>query len=133
MRGGVREAAPSEASGAAGQARGAAPAPATAGLLRRQGSLVPQRSIAGRSLVMVIAIMTFLACLAAGAAYLVARAVNDWTSSIASEMTIEVRPDISRSIASWMSASDSESKLEVASSRMRIGASARKARASATR
>src|SRR5580693_8420654 len=98
MRGGVREAAPSEASGAAGQARGAAPAPATAGLLRRQGSLVPQRSIAGRSLVMVIAIMTFLACLAAGAAYLVARAVNDWTSSIASEMTIEVRPMPGRDI-----------------------------------
>jgi cell division transport system permease protein len=41
---------------------------------------------------MVIAIMTFLACLAAGAAHLVSRAVNDWTVSIASEMSIEVRP-----------------------------------------
>jgi cell division transport system permease protein len=60
--------------------------------LRRQGSLVPQRSVAGRSLVMVIAIMTFLACLAAGAAHLVSRAVNDWTVSITSEMSIEVRP-----------------------------------------
>jgi cell division transport system permease protein len=67
-------------------------------LLRRQGSLVPQRSIAGRSLVMVIAIMTFLACLAAGAAHLVSRAVQDWTSSIASEMTIEVRPTPGRDI-----------------------------------
>ena len=42
-------------------------------------------------------------------------------------------PVISRSIASWISASDSESRLDVASSRIRIGASARNARASATR
>ena len=66
--------------------------------LRRPGSLVPQRSVAGRSLVMVIAIMTFLACLAAGAAHLVSRAVNDWTASIASEMSIEVRPMPGRDI-----------------------------------
>jgi cell division transport system permease protein len=65
---------------------------AVPGPLRRQSSLVPQRSIAGRSLVMVIAIMTFLACLAAGAAHLVSRAVADWTASIISEMSIEVRP-----------------------------------------
>ena len=71
----------------------AAPAP-----VRRQGSLVPQRSIAGRSLVMVIAIMTFLACLAAGAAHLVSRAVADWTASIVSEMSIEVRPTPGRDI-----------------------------------
>ena len=48
-------------------------------------------------------------------------------------MTIVVRPTISRSIACWISTSDSESRLEVASSRIRIGASARKARAMATR
>jgi cell division transport system permease protein len=71
----------------------AVPAP-----LRRQGSLVPQRSIAGRSLVMVIAIMTFLACLAAGAAHLVSRAVSEWTASIVSEMSIEVRPMPGRDI-----------------------------------
>jgi cell division transport system permease protein len=68
------------------------------GPLRRQGSLVPQRSIAGRSLVMVIAIMTFLACLAAGAAHLVSRAVADWTGAIVSEMSIEVRPMPGRDI-----------------------------------
>ena len=44
-----------------------------------------------------------------------------------------VRPSISRSIACWISTSDSESRREVASSRIRIGASARKARAMATR
>lgn len=98
MRGGVRASAPSATRQSPDQAREKAPSAPTVGLLRRQGSLVPQRSIAGRSLVMVIAIMTFLACLAAGAAYLVARAVNDWTSSIASEMTIEVRPMPGRDI-----------------------------------
>ncbi len=44
-------------------------------------------------------------------------------------MTSVVRPSISRSIASWISTSILESRLEVASSRIRIGASARKARA----
>ena len=48
-------------------------------------------------------------------------------------ITIEVRPFISRSIACWIRPSDSESRLEVASSRISTGASARNARASATR
>ncbi|MFI5013997.1 MAG: cell division protein FtsX [Hyphomicrobiales bacterium] len=82
-----------------------APVPAALAPLRRQGSLVPQRSIAGRSLVMVIAIMTFLACLAAGAAHLVSRAVNDWTTSIASEMSIEVRPLPGRDLEADVAAS----------------------------
>src|SRR5436853_358918 len=42
-------------------------------------------------------------------------------------ITIEVRPFISRSIACWISASDSESRLEVASSRISTGPSARDA------
>jgi cell division transport system permease protein len=71
---------------------GAQPLAAESVLLRKQGSLVPQRSIAGRSLVMVIAIMTFLASLSAGAANLVSRAANQWTNSIASEMSIEIHP-----------------------------------------
>lgn len=40
-------------------------------------------------------------------------------------ITIEVRPFINRSIACWISPSDSESRLEVASSRINTGASAR--------
>jgi len=106
MRGGARGTAASEAEEASGKARVSVPRTAAgeATLFRRQSSLVPQRSIAGRSLVMVIAIMTFLACLAAGAAHLVARAVNDWTSSIQSEMTIEVRPMPGRDIESDVAA-----------------------------
>ena len=95
MNGDVEEevaAYPDEAADAAHQPPGP-PAP-----LRRQGSLVPQRSIAGRSLVMVIAIMTFLASLAAGAANLVSRAAGDWTSAISTEMSIEVRAVSGRDI-----------------------------------
>ena len=59
---------------------------------RREVPLVPTASIAGRSLVTVIAIMTFLASLAAGAAMLVAGTSRDWQDAVGREMTIQVRP-----------------------------------------
>jgi len=59
---------------------------------RRDTPLVPEASIAGRALMTVIAIMTFLASLTAGAAMLVAGASHDWQKSISREMTIQVRP-----------------------------------------
>ncbi|WP_342360285.1 ABC transporter permease [Terrarubrum flagellatum] len=61
-------------------------------------ALVPARSIAGRALVTVIAIMTFLAAIAAGAAQIVAEASTQWTSSVAREATIQVRPRSGRDI-----------------------------------
>lgn len=54
--------------------------------------LVPSDSVAGRSLVMVIAIMTFLAALAAAAALFVAEASSEWRSEAASEASVQVRP-----------------------------------------
>jgi cell division transport system permease protein len=54
--------------------------------------IVPGDSIAGRSLGAVVAIMTFLAALAAGAAMLVAGAASDWESEVAREATVQVRP-----------------------------------------
>ena len=59
--------------------------------VRRTMSLVPAESIAGRALVIVIAIMTFLAALTAGGAILVSRASQDWRGSVAREMTLQVR------------------------------------------
>jgi cell division transport system permease protein len=53
---------------------------------------VPGDSIAGRSLSAVVAIMTFLAALAAGAAMLVAGAASSWQSEVAREITVQVRP-----------------------------------------
>jgi cell division transport system permease protein len=53
---------------------------------------VPGDSIGGRSLSAVVAIMTFLAALAAGAAMLVADAASSWQSEVAREITVQVRP-----------------------------------------
>lgn len=60
--------------------------------LKRDMPLVPADTIAGRALVTVIAIMTFLAALAAGVAMLTADAARDWQSDVSREMTIQVRP-----------------------------------------
>lgn len=64
----------------------------------RPAPLVPTDSVAGRALVIVIAIMTFLAALAAGAALLVADASVDWTREIAREATVQLRPAPGRNI-----------------------------------
>ena len=53
--------------------------------------LAPTDSIAGRSLVIVIAIMTFLAALAAGAALMVADASADWRAEVGREVSVQVR------------------------------------------
>jgi cell division transport system permease protein len=66
--------------------------------LRRDQPLVPVDSVAGRALVVVIAILTFLAALSAGAALLAANASEQWRGAVANEMTIQVRPDPRRNI-----------------------------------
>ena len=60
--------------------------------LKRDMPLVPAASIAGRALVTVVAIMTFLAALTAGVAILIADASHDWQDDVSHEMTIQVRP-----------------------------------------
>src|SRR6476660_586805 len=54
--------------------------------------LVPRNSIAGRSLIAVVAIMTFLVSLTTGAAVLVSKAAGEWQSDIAREVTIQILP-----------------------------------------
>lgn len=65
--------------------------------LRSQGpkvatAIVPKGSIAGSSLTAVVAIMTFLAALTAGAVMTVVGAASDWRSDVGREITIQVRP-----------------------------------------
>ena len=60
--------------------------------LKRDMPLVPADSIAGRALVVVIAIMTFLACLTAGGALLIAQASQGWRADVSSEVTIQIKP-----------------------------------------
>ena len=57
-----------------------------------ESPIVPKRSISGRSLVAVVAIMTFLASLTTGAVVLVRSAAMEWQSEVAREVTIQVRP-----------------------------------------
>jgi cell division transport system permease protein len=60
--------------------------------------VVPKNSIAGRSLTVVVAIMTFLASLTTGTAMLVVSAASDWQSEVGREVTIQVRPAPGRNI-----------------------------------
>ncbi|GGE51113.1 cell division protein FtsX [Agaricicola taiwanensis] len=67
-------------------------APLPPGERRRPASIVPTDTLAGQALVMVIAIMTFLAGLTIGAVDLVRGAADAWESDVAREVTIQVRP-----------------------------------------
>jgi cell division transport system permease protein len=58
----------------------------------RSSQIVPSASIAGNALTVVIAIMTFLACLTAGAVYMVNRSAQAWVNDITSEITVELDP-----------------------------------------
>lgn len=66
--------------------------------LSRNQPLVPPGSTSGRALVTVVAILTFLAALAAGTAQLVASASRNWTDTIAREATIQIKPDPRRNM-----------------------------------
>jgi cell division transport system permease protein len=76
-----------------GQERPQVPAKA-----RNLSPIVPRASIAGRALVAVVAIMTFLASITTGAVLLVSASAAEWQSEVASEITIQVRPVAGRDI-----------------------------------
>jgi cell division transport system permease protein len=59
---------------------------------RNLSPIVPRASIAGRALVAVVAIMTFLASITTGTVLLVDASATEWQSEVASELTIQVRP-----------------------------------------
>ena len=63
-----------------------------------ESPIVPKRSIAGRALVAVVAIMTFLASLTTGAVMLVRSAAIEWQSDVAREITVQVRPTEGRDL-----------------------------------
>ena len=59
---------------------------------RKMAPIVPLQNVAGRSLISVIAIMTFLSCLTFGAVSLVSASASIWQSQIAREATIQIKP-----------------------------------------
>src|SRR5437764_726401 len=64
---------------------------------------VPAGSVTGRSLTLVITIMCFLACLPAGAVYMMNQSASAWLRDIASEVTVQVeakeRADVDKLVA----------------------------------
>src|SRR5262249_20792660 len=65
--------------------------------------IVPAGSVTGRSLTLVITIMCFLACLTAGAVYMMNQSASAWLHDIASEVTVQVeareRSDVDKLVA----------------------------------
>lgn len=59
---------------------------------RSSGPVVPPGSVTGRSLTLVIGIMCFLACLTAGAVWMIKQSADAWLRDIASEVTVQVEP-----------------------------------------
>ena len=59
---------------------------------RRQTSIVPPGNVAGRTLMFVIAIMTFLACITQGTSSLVRSSAALWTAQVSREATIQIKP-----------------------------------------
>lgn len=59
---------------------------------RKMAPIVPAQNIAGRALVFVIAIMTFLSCLTFGAVTLVRSTATVWENQISREATIQIKP-----------------------------------------
>jgi cell division transport system permease protein len=69
------------------EARTAKPARRTSG-----AAIVPPASVTGRSLVLVISIMCFLACLTAGCVYMISKSADAWLRDMASEVTVQIEP-----------------------------------------
>lgn len=59
---------------------------------RRTTAIVPERSVAGRTLVLLIAIMTFLSGVTLGGVVLVQKSAIAWSSDVGREVTIQIRP-----------------------------------------
>ena len=59
---------------------------------KRMAAVVPERSVAGRTLVLLIAIMTFLSGVTLGGVVLVQKSAIAWSSDVGREVTIQIRP-----------------------------------------
>jgi len=60
--------------------------------------ILPKSTIAGRALIAVVAIMTFLAALTTGAVTLVQATASEWQADVSREVTVQVRPINGRDI-----------------------------------
>src|ERR1044072_6177039 len=65
---------------------------------RNMSPIVPRASISGRALVAVVPIMTFPASITTGTVLLVSASAAEWQSEVASEITMQVRPQTGRDL-----------------------------------
>lgn len=68
------------------------PDPAPHQRYTRATAIVPGRSVAGRTLMTLIAIMTFLSAVTLGGVVLVQKSAVAWSSDVGREVTIQIRP-----------------------------------------
>ncbi len=61
--------------------------------IRPMAPILPPSNIQGNALIVVIAIMAFLACLTLGAVSMVRATASTWQSQISREITIQIKPD----------------------------------------
>lgn len=69
------------------------PAKRVAMQVRPTGPILPPSNIQGNALMVVIAIMAFLACLTLGAVSMIRATAGSWQSQISREVTIQIKPD----------------------------------------
>lgn len=58
----------------------------------RPNPIVPAQSVAGRTLMLLIGIMTFLSCVTFGGVLLVQKSAMGWSAEVGRELTIQIRP-----------------------------------------
>jgi len=58
----------------------------------RAAPIVPGSSVAGRTLMLLIAIMTFLSCVTFGTVVLIQKSALGWSADVGRELTIQIRP-----------------------------------------
>ncbi|HWJ88464.1 MAG TPA: ABC transporter permease [Pelagibacterium sp.] len=58
----------------------------------RPNPIVPEQSVAGRTLMLLIGIMTFLSCVTFGGVLLVQKSAMGWSAEVGRELTIQIRP-----------------------------------------
>ncbi len=59
---------------------------------RRTSQIMPDSGVSGRTLTIVMTIMCYLACMALGALIIINKSIDNWTSDISGQVTVQIRP-----------------------------------------
>ncbi len=62
------------------------------GSVQINSPIVPAGTVTGTSLTLVVTIMCFLACLTAGAVYMINQSASAWLRNVSSEVTVQIEP-----------------------------------------